>query len=153
MPIPVSGKAMLAREVLCAVSPRERWAIDRKGKAYPAGTDPEPGKALERILDRLTGKPRQTVKIEAEPVRSVVDISVDIAAMMVATPSLRAVVSAALAVEAGQPAALPPASVELVQPAESSDESEIHDPASPQSLDPACVKQLADPSTQGVIMR
>ncbi len=126
-------RRLWAREVLCAGSPRERWAIDRKGKSYPAGTDPEPGKAFERLLDRLAGKPRQTVKIESEPVRAAVDIRVDIAAMMVADPSMRAVVTAALAVDVAQLAAQPAVLEGSAQSAESSETGEIDGGGAPKS--------------------
>lgn len=94
-------RALLASEVLCAIGTRERWAIDRQGKAYRAGTDPEPGKSFERILDQLVGKPRQTVKIEAEPPRAVIDIKADIAQLIIADPSITALVRAQLPVMEG----------------------------------------------------
>lgn len=55
-----------AVEVLTATACRLKYAIDRHGDAYLTGSDPEPGRALERIMDRLEGKPRQTVRIERE---------------------------------------------------------------------------------------
>ena len=52
-----------------------RRCVDRAGQVHIAGVDPEPSRALERIADRLDGKPHQTLEVErreGRPLRSIV---------------------------------------------------------------------------------
>lgn len=85
-------RVMMMREVLTACRPRERTAIDRHGVAYPAGTDPEPGRALERIIDRLEGKPTARLEVQRVSGRAPADIIASIADLIRTDPALAALV-------------------------------------------------------------
>ena len=82
------AKVMAAREILCAMQPRQRYVKDRRGKVYPAGTDPEPGRALDRVINRLEGKPKATLAIERAPERSVEEIEAELRALLAGNPDL-----------------------------------------------------------------
>ncbi len=63
------------KPVRCAL----RTAIDRHGNAHGAGVDPEVGRALERVLDRLEGRPPQEVQIGPAAARPPADTLRDLA--------------------------------------------------------------------------
>jgi hypothetical protein len=58
------AKKIAAHRLLGAAKDGDRFAVDRRGKVYPAGTDPEPGRDFDRICDRTEGKPIQSVRVE-----------------------------------------------------------------------------------------
>ena len=55
------ARIIAARWVLTCMLDGRRWVVDRDGKLKPAALDPEPGRAIERLTDRLEGKPEVRV--------------------------------------------------------------------------------------------
>ena len=86
-------RVAFARELLASCADRQRYAIDRGGKACAAGLDPEPGRALARIVDRLEGTAiRRVDLVRTEGARSVSDVVADIGRLLERVPALAAVV-------------------------------------------------------------
>lgn len=123
---PESAPALViaARRILSASRDGTRYEVvtDRRTgerRAYPCGTDPEPGKDFERIMNRLAGKPAQRLEIEdMRETRRVDEIRADLLSLVQSTPGLRALLLTNLLggdptreIVADQPAAasLPPA--------------------------------------------
>lgn len=76
-----------ARQVLLMMADPEKFVLDRRGKAHRAGHDPEPGRALERILDRILGKPTQTI-IHEEPPADEADLLNQLNALLADNPDV-----------------------------------------------------------------
>jgi hypothetical protein len=87
------ARRMAARRILSALRDGEKWAIDRSGNAYPAGSDGEPGKDFDRIMDRTVGKPIQSVQhIQAAP-RTIEQAMADLEKLLDANPDLHKLLS------------------------------------------------------------
>ena len=82
------ARVMAAREILCAMGPRERYVKDKHGKVYQTGTDPEPGRAFDRTCNRLDGKPKATMEIQRKPEQSLGEIEDQLVGVLRAQPAL-----------------------------------------------------------------
>jgi hypothetical protein len=89
-PAAAPAKVIAARRVLGAMKDEGRFALDRRGKAHPAGTDPELGRDFDRIADRTEGKPIQSVRVEHVQDRPIAEIIADIQKLLAADPELAA---------------------------------------------------------------
>jgi hypothetical protein len=87
------AKVIAAQRVLGAMKDGRRFATDRRGKVYPAGTDPEPGRDFDRICDRTEGKPVQSVRVERVPDRPSAEILAEIRALLRSDPELARIVA------------------------------------------------------------
>jgi len=75
-----------ARQILAACQDGERFSVDRLGIARKTGTDPEPGRAADRIMDRTEGKP--IARLAVANVRDPAEIQDELAALLQAEPGL-----------------------------------------------------------------
>lgn len=81
-----------ARQVLKMMQSGQKYVKDKRGKVYPAGTDPEVGKAFDRVMDRLVGKPVMTHHVHDDrdgANRPPAELNDRIMAMLTANPALR----------------------------------------------------------------
>lgn len=86
---------MAARRVLSAMRDGTKWGEDAEtGEFYPMGTDPEPGRDFDRIMDRLGGKPAQSIQVNQTIERKQTEIESEIGAMLTAEPALLAYLAA-----------------------------------------------------------
>lgn len=76
------------RELLTAMSDGKKWILDKGGKAWLAGVDPEIGRAFDRAACRLEGKPVQAVFVTTEHVSRPADLASDAIALIRQDPRL-----------------------------------------------------------------
>ena len=81
------GRVIAARWVLTCMADGRRWVVDRDGKLKPAALDPEPGRAIERLTDRLEGKPTQTLRVE-QPTADPTELLAELREILAADPAL-----------------------------------------------------------------
>lgn len=77
-----------AHRVLLVIRDPSKFIKDRRGNVRYAGADPECGKAFAQIMDRLVGKPVQTVHATHQTIKSPEQIHAEIVAMLSKSPAM-----------------------------------------------------------------
>lgn len=80
-----------ANVVITAMRPSQKWTVDQEGNALPAGNDPEVGKAFDRIMDRLIGKPISRDENPKDVSRQPDSIEQELLALLRAEPAVAGV--------------------------------------------------------------
>ena len=84
------AERIAANRILLAGTDPRKYVIDGKGMKHHAGTDPEPGKAFDQIMDRLTGKPLNKIEKKIEVVLRPSEIENKLAILFANHPQVRA---------------------------------------------------------------
>ena len=82
------AKVLAARQILLAMEDPQRWVLDKDRNAKVGGYDPEPGRAFDRVLDRVEGKSVQRVEKRVTLDRSPAEIKARILSLLESNPGL-----------------------------------------------------------------
>jgi hypothetical protein len=74
--------------VLSACRDGRRYVKDKHGNVFEAGSDPEPGRDFDRIVDRMEGKPVARIEHESGPNRSMDQIRSELLRLVDKHPQL-----------------------------------------------------------------
>ena len=82
------ARILAARRVLSACRDGRRYVKDKHGNVFEAGSDPEPGRDFDRIVDRMEGKPLARVEHDTGPNRNAEQIKAELLRLVSANPQL-----------------------------------------------------------------
>jgi hypothetical protein len=82
------SRILAARRVLSACRDGRRYVKDKHGNVFEAGSDPEPGRDFDRIVDRMEGKPVARIEHESGPNRSMDQIRSELLRLVDKNPQL-----------------------------------------------------------------
>ncbi|HBF52395.1 MAG TPA: hypothetical protein DDW72_00550 [Afipia sp.] len=85
------SKMLAARRILSACRDPTRYVKDKHGNVFPAGSDPEPGRDFDRIVDRLEGKPTVRIEHEDGPRRSENEVRTELLKLVTKHPELMSI--------------------------------------------------------------
>ncbi len=80
-----------ARRVLSACRDPRRYVKDKHGNVFAAGSDSEPGRDFDRIVDRLEGKPTVTVEHKGSAERTAEQVRSELAGLVARHPELMSI--------------------------------------------------------------
>jgi hypothetical protein len=82
------SRILAAWRVLSACRDGRRYVKDKHGNVFEAGSDPEPGRDFDRIVDRMEGKPVARIEHESGPNRSMDQIRSELLRLVDKNPQL-----------------------------------------------------------------
>jgi len=85
------ARILAARRVLSACRDGTRYVKDKHGNVFPAGSDPEPGRDFDRIVDRLEGKPTVRIEHEDGPRRTESEVKTELLRLVAKHPELMSI--------------------------------------------------------------
>lgn len=85
------ARILSARRILSACRDGTRYVKDKHGNVFPAGSDPEPGRDFDRIVDRLEGKPTVRIEHEDGPRRTESEVKTELLRLVAKHPELMSI--------------------------------------------------------------
>ena len=77
-----------ARRILSACRDPARYVKDKHGNVFMAGSDSEPGRDFDRIVDRLEGKPQVTIEHKGSAERTAEQVRTELLSLVERNPEL-----------------------------------------------------------------